>query len=130
MDAEGRQPSAVLDQRYANERRDVVRQKPLALLVRETRVRLEVIDDHRLAFPAGLDDGLAEHRERRSNGQRCDAVGVVTTDDELVALDHRIVDAARAKMLAEQPDGGFFDGDRIPQRPELLVESDQKLPLG
>src|SRR4051794_20186649 len=33
-------------------------------------------------------------------------------------------------MLADQTDGGFLDRDRIPERPQPLIERNEKAPLG
>ena len=130
MDAERRQPPATLDQRSTDERRSLAREELLALRVRESRIRLDVIDGHRLAPAARVDDGLAEWGERASTGERRDPVGIGPADDELVAIDMRVVDAAGVEMLPDQANRDFQDFDRFLQRPQLLVEPDQEMPLG
>ncbi len=129
MDAECRKPSTTLDQRRADERRSLAREELLALRVRESRIRLDVIDGHRLATAARVDDGLAESGDRASTGERRDPVGIGPADDELVAIDVRVVDAAGVEMLPDQADGDFLDLDRVLQRSQLLVERDQEMPL-
>ena len=70
MDAECRKPSTILDQRRADERRSLACEELLALRVRESRIRIDVIDGHRLATAARVDDGLAESatEPRPANG--------------------------------------------------------------
>ena len=72
VDAECRKPSTILDQRRADERRSLAREELLALRVRESRIRIDVIDGHRLATAARVDDGLAESGDRASTGERRD----------------------------------------------------------
>ena len=130
VDGECRKPSTILDQRRADERRSLASEELLALRVRESRIRIDVIDGHRLATAARVDDGLAESGDRASTGERRDPVGIGPADDELVAIDVRVVDAAGVEMLPDQADGDFLDLDRVLQGPQLLVERDQELPLG
>ena len=130
VDAECREPSTILDQRRADERRSLACEELLALRVRESRIRVDVIDDHRLATAARVDDGLAESGDRASTGERRDAVGIGPADDELVAIDVRVVDAAGVEMFPDQADGDFLDLDRVLQGSQLLVERDQEMPLG
>ena len=130
VDAERPEPSAVLDQRRADERRGVTGQQLLALRGREPRIRTDVVDRHRLAAAAGVDDGRAESGERASTGRGRDAVGIGPADDERVAIDVRIVDAAGVEMFPEQADRDVLDRDRVLQRSQLLVERDQEIPLG
>ena len=57
-------------------------------------------------------------------------VGIGPADDELVAIDVRVVDAAGVEMFPDQADRDFLDRDRVLQRSQLLVERDQEMPLG
>ena len=124
-----REPSTILDQRRADERRSLAGQQLLALRVRESRIGVDVVDHHRLATAARVDDGLAESCDRAATGGRRDPVGIGPADDELVAIDMRVVDAAGVEMLPDQADRDFLDRDRVLQGPQLLVERDQEMPL-
>ena len=73
----------------------------------------------------------AESGDRASTGGWRDAVGIGPADDELVAIDVCVVDAAGVEMFADRGgrraswiSTGSFSG------PQLLVERDQELPLG
>ena len=111
-----REPSAILDQGCADEGGSLAREQLLALRSRESRIRVDVVDGHRLAATARVDDGLAESCDRASTGKRRDAVGIGSADDELVAIDVRVVDAAGVEMLPDQAERGFLDRDRALQR--------------
>ena len=76
-----------------------------------------------------VDDGVAEAGDRASTGKWRDAVGIGPADDELVAIDVCVIDAAGVEMFPDQADGDFLDLDRVLQRAQLLVERDQELPL-
>ena len=130
VDPETREPSTILDQRRPDEGGRLARKQLLALSIRKSRVGGDVVDDHRLAATARVDGGLAESRDRPSIGKRRDSVTIGLVDDELVAVDVRVVDPAGMEMLPDQTNRGFLDRDRVFQRSQLLVESDQKLPLG
>jgi hypothetical protein len=56
-------------------------------------------------------------------------VDSVPADDELVAIDVRVVDAAGVEMFPDQADRDFLDRDRVREGPQLLVERDQEMPL-
>ena len=129
VDGECRQPSAILDQRRADERRSLAGEELLALRVRESRIRIDVIDGHRLAAAARAEDGRAEPGDRASTGERRDPVGIGPADDELAAIDVRVVDAAGVEMFPDQADGDVLDLDRVLQGSQLLVERDQEMPL-
>ena len=50
-------------------------------------------------------------------------------DDEFLAIDVRVIDAAGMEMLPEQTDGDLLDIVRGPQRAQLLVEPDEEIPF-
>ena len=64
---------------------------------------------------------------RASTGEWRDAVGMRPADDELVAIDVRVVDAAGVEMFPDQADGDVLDLDRVLQGAQLLVERDQEI---
>ena len=130
VDPEAREPSTILDQRRPDEGGRVARKQLFALSIGESRIGGDIVDDQRLAATARVDRGPAEARDRPSTGKRRDSVAIGLVDDELVAVDVRVVHPAGLEMLPDQTNRGFLDRDRVFQRSQLLVESDQELPLG
>ena len=59
VDGERGKPSAILDQRRADQRCSLASEQLGALRVRESRIRIDVVDRHRLATAAGVDEGRA-----------------------------------------------------------------------
>ena len=116
VDAERPEPAAAFDQRRADERRSLTREQLIAIRGRESRIGADVVDDHRLATAARVDDRLAEPADRAPTGERLDPVDIGPADDELLAIDVRVVDAAGVEMLPDQADGDFLDLDRVLQR--------------
>ena len=43
-----------------------------------------------------------------------------------MSIDFRVADAVDAKLLAKKPRGSFLDCGRVAQRPERVVEREQK----
>ena len=129
VDGERPKPSAALDERRTDERRCLPREQLLALRGRESRIRGDVVDGHRLAAAARVDDGPAHPGERASTGKRRDPVGVGPVDDKLVTIDVREVNAAGVEMFPDQADGDVLALGRVLDGAQLLVEADQELPL-
>ena len=109
VDAERREPLTFFDQRHLDERRDLGCEKLGTLSVREPWIRVNVADDDGLAAPARVDDGLAKACHGTATGEWRHAACIGAPDDELVALDLCVIDAARLEMLTDQPDGGVLD---------------------
>jgi hypothetical protein len=97
----------------ADERRDLAREELLALRVRESRFRFDIIDDHSLATAARADHSVTEPGDRTSTGERRDPVGIGPADHELVAVDVGVVDAAGVEMFPDQADSDFLNRDRV-----------------
>ena len=98
-----------------DERRDLAREELLTLGVREPCDRCEVsltttASPRRQASTTVCAEGAPRDLDRLNGG---DAACIRPTDDELVALDLCVIDSARLEMLADQPDGGLLDFDRI-----------------
>ena len=58
VDPEAREPATIFNQRRPDEGGGLARKQLLALRIRESRVRADVIDDHGLAATARVDGGL------------------------------------------------------------------------
>ena len=101
----------------------------LALRVREPWIRIDVVHDHRFAAAARLNDHAAVSGDRAPTGERLDTVCIGPADDELVAVNLRVMDAAGVEVLPEQADGDFLHHDWVLQASQLFVERDQELPL-
>ena len=129
VDGERPEPSAALDERRADERRRLGREQLLALRGRESRIRVDVVDGHRLAAAACVDDGAAHPGDRAPARKRGHAVGIGPGDDEFVAIDVREMNAVGVEVLPDQADGDVLDLGRVLDGAQLLVERDQELPL-
>src|SRR5262249_20381077 len=100
---------AVLDQRHADQPSDLVRKELLALAIGEPRIRQDVVDRGHLATAARVNDGLAELRQRAATGEARQTVGIRSTDDELVTVDIRVIDAVRAEMFSDAADADVLN---------------------
>jgi len=91
-------PLTSFGQGHAKESRDPTRQELLALCFRESRVRADVADHHRLVATARVDNSLAEARHKIAIGE-CSggSDGIRPLDDKLVALDLCVMDSARLR---------------------------------
>jgi hypothetical protein len=130
VDDERGNPSTFFDQRHTDEGFGSIREELRTIRRREPRVGVDIGDDDRLTAEAFVGDGLAELRQVSATGERRDRPSVRLADDEFVALDLCVIDAARLEMLANQPHRGLLNLDRIPKRAQPLVQRNQKLPLG
>ena len=83
VDTEARKPATIFNQRRPDEGGGLARKQLLALRIRESRVRADVIDDDGLAATARVDGGLPESCDWTASGIRRHAVGKGTVDDEL-----------------------------------------------
>ena len=129
VDAECCNPSTILDQRRADKRGSVACEQLLALGVRESRIcstlSTAMVSPRRQASTIGL----AEAADRAAAGERRDPVRIGAIDDEIVSVDVGEVDAAGVEMFADETDSDFLNRNGIFQRPQVLVERDQEVPL-
>ena len=130
LDAERREPLTFFDQWHLDERRGLGCEKLGTLSVRESWIRVKIADDNRLAAPARVGDVLSEVCYRSAAGRSLHRACRGAPDDELVALDHCVIDAARLEMLTDETGDDVLDLDGIPERAQTLVQCDQKLRLG
>jgi hypothetical protein len=129
VDAKSCHPFAIADERRADERGNAAGEELLALRGCQSRVETYVIDDNRLTATVCVDESASEEGKGTAAGQRRHSTAVGPADDELVAVDVRVVDPAGVEMLTEQPKGDFLDRQRVAQLSKILVEPDQELPL-
>src|SRR4051794_9983117 len=101
LDGECCGPSAFFCHRHADERRDLAGDELRTLGVGEPRVRPHVGDHDRFATPGRLEDGPSEARQLSATVDGHAIACIRTRDDELVAFDPVVIDAARLEMLAD-----------------------------
>ena len=114
VDAELREPLTFFDQRHLDEGRDLGCEELGTLSVREPWISSKVADDDRLAAPALVGDVLSEACHRTATGRWLHAACMGAPDDELVALDLCVIDAARLEMLTDEADSDVLDLERDP----------------